>query len=215
MVRAIHRTTAGRAVAAMAATASLALVTGCHTDMWMQEKVLPLQSSTFFADGMASRPLPLGTVARNGLQQSDLMYRGIVNGKLATVFPFQITRTDLERGKKRYDIYCSPCHGFTGSGDGMVARRGFSLVTPPADYNTPRLRKMPIGHFFDVMTNGYGTMFSYASRVSAADRWRIAAYIRVLQFSQDAKLSDLKPAEQARLKAAGGAGVPEVQGAAR
>jgi mono/diheme cytochrome c family protein len=109
----------------------------------------------------------------------------------------QITSQALDRGRERYDIYCSPCHGATGDGNGIVIRRGFP--TPPS-YHIPRLRNAPAGHFFDVMTRGYGVMYSYASRVTPEDRWAIAAYIRALQLSQDGTLSDVPANEMARLK---------------
>jgi len=200
------RVVAGRR-AACGAIAGLLLfgLAGCHTDMWVQNKVKPLQESAVFLDGQASRRLPPGTVARGELRDDELMYRGIVNGKMATVFPFAMTRTDLERGRQRFDVYCSPCHGRLGDGNGMISQRGLALARQPASYHTDRLRKMPVGHFYDVITNGFGVMYSYAQRVEPADRWRIAAYIRVLQLSQNAKVTDLAPEEQAQLKAAGAA----------
>lgn len=98
-------------------------------------------------------------------------------------FPFPIAKDALDRGQERYNIYCSVCHGLTGYGDGIVARRGFNRPSP-ANYHQDRLRQAPVGHFFDVMTNGWGAMPSYAAQVSVEDRWKIAAYIRALQLSQ-------------------------------
>lgn len=173
------------------AAACLALLTGCHPDMWRQPKAKPLQASDFFPDGMASRPLVAHTIARGQLREDDAYYTGISSGKLVDVFPFPMTRADIRRGQERFNIYCSPCHGRLGDGKGMIAQRGLSLVREPASYHTERLRKMPVGHFYDVITNGFGIMYSYAQRVDPDDRWRIAAYIRALQLSQHATRADL------------------------
>ena len=119
---------------------------------------------------------------------------GKENGVEADEFPFPITRADLERGRERYNIYCTPCHDYTGSGHGMIVQRGFPQ---PPSYHIQRLREAPAGHFFGVITNGFGAMYSYAARIEPADRWRIAAYIRVLQFSRNAKIDDV-PASRSR-----------------
>jgi hypothetical protein len=111
-------------------------------------------------------------------------------------FPFPITRQVLERGRDRYNIYCTPCHDYTGSGRGMIVQRGFP---PPPSYPIERLRQAPVGHFFDVITNGYGAMYSYKARIPPADRWAIVAYIRALQMSQHATLEDVPPEERAKL----------------
>lgn len=185
-------------------------VAGCHTDMWVQPHLRAQEESDFanFADRSASRPVVLGTVAR-GEARDDIGYNtGRLNGKYVTEIPAQQAMTDLKvkdfkqfllRGKERFTIYCTPCHGQLGDGQGMIAQRGFALRRQPATYHTNRLRQMPVGHFFDVMTNGYGAMFSYAARVEVPDRWAIAAYIRVLQMSQNVKASDLPPAEKANI----------------
>lgn len=146
--------------------------------MWNGSKLRPLAASPQFADESASQPLVPGTIARGELRTNDAMFTGRSGGKLVTKFPFPITLKVLERGQERFNIYCSPCHSKVGDGQGMIVKRGFP---PPPDYGIVRLRQAPIGHFFDVMTHGYGAMFSYASRVSPNDRWAIAAYIRVLQ----------------------------------
>lgn len=125
------------------------------------------------------------------------MYAGTINGQTANVFPFPITAQDLARGQQRYNIYCSPCHGYDGSGRGMIVLRGFQQ---PPSYHTDRLRNAPVGHFFDVITNGFGNMYSYASRVSPDDRWRIAAYIRALQLSQHASVADVPQNQRASLE---------------
>jgi cytochrome c len=173
------------------------LSAGCRQDMHIQPKYEPLDPSSFFADGRSARqPVP-GTVARGELRTNEAMYSGKVNGVPVSSFPFPITRQDLERGRERYNIYCSPCHDYPGSGHGMVVQRGFP---PPPSYHMDRLRNAPVGHFFDVMTNGYGTMYSYASRVSVKDRWRIAAYIRALQLSEHATLNDVPEKERTKLE---------------
>jgi cbb3-type cytochrome c oxidase subunit III len=178
------------AVALLAAAALL--FAGCRMDMHIQPKYLPYDPTTFFDDGRSERqPVP-GTVARGHLRLDELLYSGRENGVESNRFPFPITHEDLERGRQRYNIYCTPCHDYTGSGRGVIVLRGFP---PPPSYHIDRLRQAPVGHFFDVMTNGFGSMYSYASRIDPEDRWRIAAYIRVLQLSQHATLQDV-PAEQ-------------------
>ena len=160
----------------------------CRQDMFNQPKVRPLQSSTFFADGRASRPLPEDTVARGELRSDELLHTGRIGGAAADTFPFPVTKSVLDRGQERFNIYCSPCHGRTGYGDGMIVQRGFKA---PPSFHTDRLRQAPAGHFVDVMTNGFGVMYDYRGRVSAEDRWAIAAYIRALQLSQNATAGDL------------------------
>jgi Cytochrome C oxidase, cbb3-type, subunit III len=169
---------------------------GCRLDMHQQPRYNPLSRSTFFADGRSERPAVPGTVARGHARLDELFYTGRINGQLADEFPFPITAQDLERGRERYNIFCSPCHDYTGSGRGMIVQRGFE---PPPSYHIARLRQAPVGHFFEVITNGYGAMYSYASRVPPDDRWRIAAYIRALQLSQHATLNDVPPADRGQL----------------
>jgi mono/diheme cytochrome c family protein len=176
------------------------LTSACRNDMHNQPRYKPLAGTTFFADGRASRPTIEDTVARGQLHLDQARYTGKVNGKDIEFFPIQITHEDVARGQERFNIYCSPCHGRLGNGHGMVVARG--LRQPPS-YLDERLINAPVGHFFDVMTNGYGAMYSYASRVAVDDRWRIAAYIRALQ------LSEVGPAQPAQntvgaIKGAGG-----------
>ena len=171
----------------------------CRVDMHIQPKYSPLRPSEFFPDGRSERPVVPGTVAHGELRTDELRYTGRINGVVADVFPFPITRQDLERGRERYNIYCSPCHDYTGSGHGMIVQRGFQ---PPPSYHIGRLRQAPVGHFFDVISNGFGNMYSYASRVPPDDRWRIAAYIRVLQLSQHATVADVPAAERPQLATA-------------
>jgi mono/diheme cytochrome c family protein len=158
--------------------------TACRQDMQDQPRYKPLASTTFFDDARSARPTIEDTVARGQLHLDEARYTGKENGKDIDYFPIQITRADLMRGQERFNIFCSPCHGRLGDGQGLIVSRGFRLQPPR--YDDPRLVNAPNGHFFDVMTNGYGAMYSYASRVPVDDRWRITAYIRALQLSQNA-----------------------------
>jgi len=174
------------------------LLAGCRLDMHIQPKYLPEEPTNFFSDGRSERqPVP-GTVARGQLRVDELLYSGTENGVESNRFPFPITRADLERGRERFNIYCTPCHDYTGSGHGMIVQRGFPQ---PPSYHIQRLRDAPVGHFYQVMTNGFGAMYSYAARIEPADRWRIAAYIRVLQLSENAKIDDVPEADRAKLAA--------------
>ncbi|HEX5411593.1 MAG TPA: cytochrome c [Terriglobia bacterium] len=173
------------------------VMAGCRLDMHIQPKYKGLEPSSFFNDGRSERPVIPGTVARGQLRTDELYYTGKINGQVADVFPFAITQKDLARGRDRFNVYCAPCHDYTGSGNGMIVQRGFP---PPPSYHIDRLMKAPVGHFFDVMTNGYGTMYSYAARVTPRDRWCIAAYIRALQLSQNARTSDVPAKELAKLQ---------------
>jgi len=181
-----ERSVASRNLALAVLLAAAAL--GCRQDMFNQQKLRPLQASTFFADGRASRPLPEDTVARGHLRGNELLFTGRIGGVVADAFPFPITKEVLDRGEARFDIFCSPCHGRAGYGDGMIVQRGFKA---PPSFHSDRLRQAPAGHFFDVMTNGFGVMYDYRGRVSAEDRWAIAAYVRALQLSQHASAADL------------------------
>lgn len=161
---------------------------GCNQEMANQPKYKPYASSTFFGDGRAARPLAEGTVARGQVRLDEPLYTGTIAGKLADTLPFPVTRPLLERGQERYNIYCTPCHDHVGNGAGMVVRRGFRR---PPSFHMDRLREAPVGHFFDVMTHGFGAMPDYAAQVTPRDRWAIAAYIRALQLSQHATLADV------------------------
>jgi mono/diheme cytochrome c family protein len=170
----------------------------CRQDMHDQPRYKPLAATDFFGDGRSARPAVEGAVARGHLRIDEARYTGKVGDADVESFPFPITRADLLRGQERFNIYCSPCHSRVGDGNGMVVRRGFRQA---ANYHSDKLLKAPVGHFFDVMTNGFGAMPSYASRVEPDDRWRIAAYIRVLQFSENATLNDVPPEERPALEA--------------
>jgi hypothetical protein len=172
-----------RKAALLAVMVGALCATGCRQDMHNQPRYKAFAPTDFFGDGRSERPSIDDTVARGQLHLNDARYTGKVNGTDVTYFPIQITRADLARGRERFDIYCSPCHGRVGDGRGMIVLRGFKQ---PPSYYDPRLVTAPVGHFFDVMTNGFGAMFSYASRVPVDDRWRITAYIRALQLSQNA-----------------------------
>jgi Cytochrome C oxidase, cbb3-type, subunit III len=175
-----------------------ATAVGCRRDMFHQPSSRPLEPSDFFQDNhMASRPVVAHTVARGHLEADEALYKGKIGTNLVETFPFPITREVLDRGRERFDIYCSPCHGRTGEGNGMIVQRGFPA---PPSYHIDRLRQAPVGHFYDVITQGYGIMYSYASRVEPADRWAIAAYIRALQRSQDARLAEVPPPERNKLE---------------
>lgn len=174
----------------------VAVLSACRQDMHDQPKYQPLEVNEFFADGRASRPLVEGTVARGQLKLDDHFYTGKINGELVRTFPFEITAEVLQRGQQRYDIFCAPCHDRAGTGNGMIVQRGFRA---PPSLHIPRLRTEPVGHFFDVMTNGLGAMYDYADRVAPADRWAIAAYIRVLQLSRNASIGDVPDAMQQTL----------------
>lgn len=174
---------ATRVFGTAALLASVLLLSACRQDMHNQPKYKPLTATNFFDDGRSSRPTIVDTVARGQLRIDEARYTGKVGGKDVTAIPIRITEQDVERGKDRFEIYCTPCHGRLGDGHGMIVLRG--LRQPPS-YHDERLINAPIGHFYDVITNGYGSMYSYASRVASDDRWRIAAYIRALQLSQNA-----------------------------
>jgi mono/diheme cytochrome c family protein len=155
-----------------------------------QPKYIPLRESTFFGDARSARPMVAGTVARGHLNDDELTYTGKMNGQDATVFPAPITAQTMTRGRERFDIYCSPCHGRTGQGDGMIVRRGFRR---PPSFHQDRLREAPPGHIFDVVTNGFGAMPDYAAQIRVADRWAIIAYVRALQLSEHATIADVPP----------------------
>ncbi|HEX4048514.1 MAG TPA: cytochrome c [Elusimicrobiota bacterium] len=169
----------------------------CRHGMEEQPKLVAFQASRFFADGRAARPRVPGTVARGRMHLDELLDTGKIAARPVDLFPFPIDAAALDRGRERYDIDCSPCHDRLGSGDGMVVRRGFPR---PPSFLSARLRAAPAGHFVDVMAEGFGRMYPFSDRVSARDRWLIAAYIRALQLSRDAPLSDAPPADRAALE---------------
>ena len=173
------------------------MLAACRQDMHDQPKLEPLEKNNFFADQRASRPLVEGTVARGQLRIDEHLYTGKVNGALATTLPFPATKEVLARGQERYNIFCAPCHDRIGSGNGMIVQRGFRK---PPSFHLERLREMPVGHYFEVMTNGFGTMYSYSDRITPKDRWAIAAYVRVWQLSQNAALTDVPQEQRGKLE---------------
>jgi mono/diheme cytochrome c family protein len=204
------------------------LLAGCQQQMAKQPKYLPLEASEFFEDGRSARPLIAGTVARGHLHTDEAFYAGKLGPSAETiravsiigagsgnllsplalalsqsayvdVFPFPVTLEVLSRGRERFTIFCAVCHGPLGDGDGVVVERGF---TRPPTYHSDRLRSAPVGYFYDVITHGFGSMPDYSAQVSAKDRWAIAAYIRALQLSQNARLSELPPEERKAATAA-------------
>lgn len=199
-------------------TALMIFTVGCRYDMQDQPRYKAYKESNFFNNKSAMRDLPEGTVARGLLKEDKVLYTGKVenagnlpaattatdaNGNtimtsfpgMTDQFPVPVTKELIDRGQERYQIYCVVCHGPTGNGDGMIVRRGF--VKPPT-YNDDRLRNAPVGHFFDVITNGFGRMNSYAAQVPVADRWAIVAYIRTLQLSQNPGGAQTATANQVR-----------------
>ena len=161
---------------------------GCPPDMADQPKLEPLEASDFFADGQASRPILEGTVARGQLRIDDHFFTGKTEGKHVTTFPNPVTQKTLVRGQGRYNIFCAQCHDRVGNGQGMVVQRGFPR---PPSYHIDRLRQAPVGHFYDVITNGFGRMPDHAAQIPPEDRWAIVSYVRTLQLSQHAGRDEL------------------------
>ena len=172
----------------------LALLSACRLDMHVQPKQNPLSRSDFFADQRSERPPVEGTVARGQLHADTYFYTGKIGSAPGDYMPFPVTKEVLDRGRERYNIYCSPCHSMLGDGNGFVPSRGFSRKPP--SYHIPRLEKAPLGYFYDVITNGFGIMSDYSAQIPPQDRWNIVAYIRALQLSQNATRADV-PAGQA------------------
>jgi len=178
------------------AIAGAVLLTACRQDMHNQPKYRGLRASMFFADGSSARPLVEGTIARGTLQTDEAFFTGKNGTAVVTELPFPVDAAVLDRGEERFNIYCTPCHDRTGSGRGMVVQRGYRQ---PPSFHIDRLRNVEIGHFFDVMTNGFGAMPDYRAQVSPRDRWNIAAYIRALQLSQHAAAADVPGGDPAKL----------------
>jgi mono/diheme cytochrome c family protein len=172
-------------------------MSACRQDMQDQPRFIPLRPSGFFDDGRSERPLIEGTVARGHLEDDAALYTGKgSDGKPVDTFPFPVTKEVMVRGQDRFNVYCTPCHDRTGNGNGMVVRRGFRH---PPSYHTDQVRKAANGFIFDVITNGFGAMPDYAAQIPAHDRWAIVAYIRALQLSENAAVSDVPPAELSKL----------------
>jgi hypothetical protein len=167
---------------------SLVLFTGCRQDMHNQPKFYPQRGTDFYADGRSVRPQVENTVARTQLHEDAYLYTGLINGKEGDALPFPVTLAVLERGQERYNTFCTPCHSRVGNGVGMIVQRGYHKA---GNLHTDRLAAAPLGHFYNVIANGYGAMPEYSAQVSVEDRWAIAAYIRALQLSQKATQADV------------------------
>jgi mono/diheme cytochrome c family protein len=187
---------ARRCVLLLSAICYLLSLSACRQKMANQPRYDPLEPSDFFADGMSARPRIAGTVARGDLAIDPVVASGKMNGQDIDGFPMAVTPQMLNRGEERFNIFCSECHGRTGDGNGMIPSRGYRH---PPSFHTELLRNAKTGHFFDVMTNGFGAMPSYANQVPVADRWAIVAYIRALQISQNATINDVPADKQTSL----------------
>ena len=177
-----------RKILGLSAMAAMLVLAGCRQDMHDQPKFFPQRGTSFYADGRSARPQVVNTVARNQLHQDAYFFTGLQDGKEGDGLPIPLTAEVMARGQERYNIYCTPCHSRVGNGDGMIVQRGYR---PAGDFHTDRLRNAPLGHFFSVMTNGYGAMPDYAAQLTPEDRWAVAAYVRALQLSQNAKQADV------------------------
>ena len=183
----------------LALLAATALVAGCRQDMHDAPRYEAYEASATFADNRASRVAPAGTVARGWLRDDEALYTGKINGETVDLFPFAIDATMLARGQQRFNIYCTPCHGKLGDGQGMVVQRGLRQA---ASYHQDRLRQEKLGYFYDVITNGFGAMQGYADQIPVRDRWLIVAYVRTLQLSQHASVEDVPADRRGALDAA-------------
>ena len=177
--------------------AALAALAGCQQQMAIQPRYQPLSASDYFADGQSARQPVDGTLAQ-GRAELDPLYVA----KDATTFPVPLTADLLARGQQRYNIFCTPCHGLTGDGNGFVTTRGYRR---PPTFHSDRLRAAPVGHYFDVITNGFGAMYDYSAQIPPRDRWAIIAYVRALQLSQNVPAAQLTPDQRAKLAAGGAA----------
>jgi mono/diheme cytochrome c family protein len=176
-----------------AGAAALALIAGCRQDMQNEPKMIPQRGSSFFADGRGARPQVENTVARGQLREDSYFYTGLVTGANGyraeqDLMPFPVTMEVLKRGQERFNIYCTPCHSRVGNGLGEIVDRGYK---PAGNLNDQVRRAQPVSHYFYVMTHGYGAMPDYSAQLTPADRWAVAAYIRALQLSQSAAVSDV------------------------
>jgi hypothetical protein len=172
----------------MSAMAAMLVLAGCRQDMHDQPKFFPQRGTEFYADGRSARPQVENTVARGQMHDDAYFYTGMTNGAEGNTYPFPVTLDVLERGQERFNVYCTPCHSRVGNGAGMIVQRGYR---PAGNFHTERLRNAPLGHFFAVMSNGYGAMPDYAAQLTPEDRWAVVAYIKALQLSQNANAADL------------------------
>ena len=189
------------------AVAALCLLsaTGCRQDMHNTPSAQPLRESHFVKGVSSARPLVEGTIARGTLQDDAAFFTGKSGAVLVDALPFPLTAEVLDRGQQRYNIYCAPCHGVSGNGDGMIVKRGYRQ---PPSYHVERMRTAPLGHYYDVMTNGFGAMPDYRAQVAPRDRWAIAAYVRALQLSQHAPAAEFPQEERDKLSKPAAAAAP-------
>jgi len=183
----------------LCAAACLFFLSGCQLkqDMAHQPKARPLSPSEFFADGRSERPLLENTVARGALADDAFFVPKDSNN-----FPLRVNQELLERGEERYQIFCTPCHGLQGDGNGLITMRG---MKHPPSYHQDRLRQVPNGYLYDVVTNGFGAMLGYSAQIPPRDRWAIIGYVRALQLSRNAQVADLPGNVREKLKAGGSA----------
>jgi len=170
---------------------------GCHRNMQEQPKFLPDQQNYYFPGEQVDRAPVDHTVPRGPIEDGSTFYTGRTGDALATTFPVPVTLALVQHGQEVFDIHCSACHGRDGYGEGMIVQRGFPQ---PPSFHCDRLRQAPVGHFFDVITHGYGVMYPFGSRIGPADRWAIISYIRALQLSQDATPDRLEAADRTELE---------------
>jgi len=197
-----------RTARASMAAAMLVALTGaaaCRQDMHDGPRYKPLAQSDIYPDKQSARPIIEGTVARGFLKDDDAFYTGMLNGAPIEKIPMPLTDAVVARGRERFNIYCSPCHGVAGDGDGMIVKRGYKQ---PTSYHDPRLRNERAGYFFDVMTHGFGQMPDYAAQVAPKDRWAIVAYIRALQYSQNTPAADVPGGDPTKLSKPSGGSAP-------
>ena len=188
----------------LALTAALLAIcaSACRQDMHDQPKYIPLRPSNFFGDGRSARPLIEGTVARGHLEDDNAFFTGRgPDGKFVNEFPFPVTKAVMERGQNRFNIYCAPCPDRLGNGDGKIVRRGYRH---PPSYHIDRLREVPNGYIYDVISSGFGAMPDYAAQIHPADRWAIVAYVRALQLAQNGKIDDVPADKRGELNQEGG-----------
>jgi len=173
---------------AIGAVGAMALMAGCRQDMHNQPKFYPQRGTSFYADGRSVRPQVENTVARNQMHENGYFYTGFVSGKEGDGLPFPVTMPLMQRGQEKYNVYCTPCHSRVGNGAGMIVQRGYAAA---GNFHTARLQAAPLGHFFNVISNGYGAMPDYSAQLTPADRWAVVAYVRALQLSQKATVADV------------------------
>lgn len=177
-----------RCVLASSALAMVVLLAGCRQDMQDEPKMVPQRGTTFFASGRSARPQVLGTVSRGEENAEDYFHTGLVDNVEQDKMPYPVNMTVLLRGQEQFNLYCTPCHSRVGNGRGMIVERGYK---PAGDLIEPRIAQEPLGHYFAVITHGYGAMPDYAAQINVQDRWAVAAYVRALQLSQRATVQDV------------------------